>query len=124
MEASIFQYDQAAHERALHDDGYDEGMQQGEAIRKEQAARIAELEAILSERSDKIKDASIFQYDQAAHERALHADGYDEGLKAGMKQSEAIRKEQAARIAELEARLGIASGKKGLMGFFSRFRRK
>ena len=29
METSIFQYDQEAHEWALHEDGYDEGIQQG-----------------------------------------------------------------------------------------------
>ena len=31
---------------------------------------------------------SILQYDQAAHEAALHDDGYDEGYEAGQKRGE------------------------------------
>ncbi len=31
---------------------------------------------------------SILQYDQAAHEAALHDDGYDEGYEAGRKRGE------------------------------------
>ena len=32
--------------------------------------------------------ASIFEYDQAAHEWALHEDGYDEGVEAGIQQGQ------------------------------------
>lgn len=31
---------------------------------------------------------SIFEYDQASHEWALHEDGYDEGVEAGIQQGE------------------------------------
>ena len=51
-------------------------------------------------------DTSIFQYDQEAHEWALHEDGYDEGynegIQQGIQQGETFRAEQATRIAELE----------------------
>lgn len=89
------------------------------------------LAEFLTERRDEIMEASIFQYDQAAHERALYADGYDEGdengfrrgmqkgMQEGLQQGEAIRKEQAeritsltARVEDLEAMLGLNTRKK------------
>ena len=60
------------------------------------------LVKLLTERRDEIMDTSIFQYDQEAHEWALHEDGYDEGIQQGIQQGEALREEQASRIAELE----------------------
>ena len=41
------------------------------------------LEKLLKERREEIIMVSILQYDQAAHEAALHEDGYDEGHDAG-----------------------------------------
>ncbi len=43
----------------------------------------------------------ILNYDQAAHEWALHADGYDEGVEAERKNTEAERKRADAAEAEL-----------------------
>ena len=42
------------------------------------------LEKLLTERRDEIMETSIFQYDQEAHEWALHEDGYDEGIQQGI----------------------------------------
>ena len=67
------------------------------------------LVKLLTERRDEIMDTSIFQYDQEAHEWALHEDGYDEGkrdgLQEGIQQGEVLRAELTAKIAELEAKI-------------------
>ena len=44
------------------------------------------LAKLLMERREEVIMASIFEYDQAAHEWALHEDGYDEGVEAGIQQ--------------------------------------
>ena len=44
------------------------------------------LVKLLTERRDEIMETSIFQYDQEAHEWALHEDGYDEGIQQGIQQ--------------------------------------
>ena len=44
------------------------------------------LVKLLTERRDEIMETSIFQYDQEAHEWALHEDGYDEGIQQGLQQ--------------------------------------
>ena len=46
------------------------------------------LSKLLTERREEIIMTSILQYDQAAHEAALHDDGYDEGYEAGEKRGE------------------------------------
>ena len=44
------------------------------------------LVKLLTERRDEIMETSIFQYDQEAHEWALHEDGYDKGIQQGIQQ--------------------------------------
>ena len=72
------------------------------------------LEKLLTERRDEIMETSIFQYDQEAHEWALHEDGYDEGIqRQKLEDAETIsgyqdqiatmQNEMAAMQAELEA---------------------
>ena len=54
-------------------------------------------------------DTSIFQYDQEAHEWALHEDGYEEGIQQGIQQQrledEAVISSYQAQIASLQAEL-------------------
>ena len=67
------------------------------------------LVKLLTERRDEIMDTSIFQYDQEAHEWALHEDGYEEGIQQGIQQQrledEAVISSYQAQIASLQAEL-------------------
>ncbi|MBO5552438.1 MAG: hypothetical protein J5966_10830 [Lachnospiraceae bacterium] len=112
-----------------------------EAEKREAMSRVIDeciadgiLAGFLTDRRDEVMMTSIFQYDQEAHEWALHEDGYDEGhadgmrkglqqglqqgiqqglqqgmeqgIQQGIKQGEAERARLEARIAVLEAELG------------------
>lgn len=85
------------------------------------------LEKLLMERREEIIVFSILNYDQEAHEWALHADGYDEGVADERRNTEAERKraekaeadrdraeaelaEATERIKTLEAKLTALSG--------------
>ena len=87
MMTSIFQYDQEAHEWALHEDGYDEGHADG--MRK-----------------------GLQQGLQQGIQQGLHQ-GMEQGIQQGIKQGEAERARLAARIAALEAELGRPGKKQG-----------
>ena len=67
------------------------------------------LVKLLTDRRDEIMDTSIFQYDQEAHEWALHEDGYEEGIQQGIQQQrledEAVISSYQAQIASLQAEL-------------------
>ena len=81
------------------------------------------LVKLLTERRDEIMETSIFQYDQEAHEWALHEDGYDEGIQQGIQRQKledaetisgyqdqiaTMQEEMAAMQAELESlRAGV-----------------
>ena len=66
--------------KALEGKGTDE--ERREAMNRviDQCMADGILVKLLTERRDEIMETSIFQYDQEAHEWALHEDGYDEGI--------------------------------------------
>ena len=59
------------------------------------------LVKLLQERREEIIVASILEYDQAAHEAALHEDGYEEGYNEG--HEEGYKEGRAAESANTEA---------------------
>ena len=74
----------------------------------EDCIRDGILSDFLEERKEEVVMTSIFNYDQAAHEWALHDDGFEEGREFEQKNTEAERKRADAekkRADEAEARI-------------------
>ena len=66
------------------------------------------LAKLLTERREEVIMASIFEYDQAAHEWALHKDGYDEGVEAGIKQGILQGEKRGEKRGERKTKLLVA----------------
>ena len=63
------------------------------------------LTKLLTERREEIIMTSILQYDQAAHEAALHDDGYDEGYETGQKLGEKLGEKRGEKRGEMKTRV-------------------
>ena len=72
--------------KALEGKGTDEERREAMNNVIDQCMADGILVKLLTERRDEIMETSIFQYDQEAHEWALHEDGYDEGIQQGIQQ--------------------------------------
>ncbi len=69
----------------------------------EDCIRDGILSAFLEERKGEVIMTSIFNYDQAAHEWALHDDGFEEGREFEQKNTEAERKRADAAESRADA---------------------